>query len=521
MIGGDAIQRVRARVKARLWPARFATESVARTDVGCKRTHNEDSILDAADVGLVCVADGMGGAAGGELASQCIVEVVGHCCDEARGLATRVDVPSARSAICEANRQIHQMACDGDAKGMGSTVVVLLTGRADGQAHVLHVGDSRAYHFRNREFKQLTTDHTVAQAAGLGDGDVPSIIEGKLTRAVGLAPTVGVEVTPVQMQDGDLFVLCSDGLNRHVTDDEMREWLITKRDVPLAETAEAWIDLAKERGGKDNISIILAQVREDPATARFAALRTACFGLAMLVLVAGIVLGGFQVRARAIRAQRQTVLHSLGELSGAFPTEAAAAILAGAGEIPKATQGVFLNRQGIERLRQLEEEVAAMSGWRQRVARATLSQVEIALLRGQAAEIKERLDRNRWDALLPLVDCPLDPEVFPAEVRDSVPELNSVARFSRSVTDLDPWFVQLDRVVEYGRLTALPQIAQKYARLVEGIAPDCALTKLAAMDFAGLDAKQAATYLTQNWPFGDTRPDLLARVTELSPAPDR
>jgi PPM family protein phosphatase len=508
-----------ARISALLWPPRFHAEAAVLTDVGCKRKHNEDAILDASDVGLLCVADGMGGAAGGEIASQCIVETIAEHCETARTSGGTVGEVLAEAAICEANARVHQLACDGDAQGMGSTVVVLLTGACDGRGHVLHVGDSRAYHFRHRELRQVTTDHTLAQAAGLEDGDVPSIIEGRLTCAIGLDQNVEVEVTHVDICDGDLFVLCSDGLNRHVTDDEMEQWLITNHEMTLADTARSWTELAKERGGKDNISVALARIRSNPIASRLAVFRVLSVCLVALLLVGGGLGVSFHVRRNAIKLQRQRVVSQLGELSQAMAPVLLDAIIGGSETLPPSRSAHTLDQQGIECIRQAEEYVSGLVGWRKQTARTTLNRIGIQLLRSHAAAVVDALNSNRADVLKALQSGVLETDLFPPEVRDSIPTFDGLVRFSRSTGALDSWFLQLERTVEYGRLTALPRVARKYAGLVEGVAPDCALSRIAAMDLSGLDTRQAATYLEENWPFGDTRPDLLRRVDELSRPP--
>ena len=271
------------------------------TDVGCVRKKNEDSFVlyKAADQKqfrrrghLVLVCDGMGGARGGSTASTMAVEAVG------RGYYTsRSDDPrtAITQAIKEANTRINQRSRSEEAlAGMGTTVVAAIL--LPEQAYVAHVGDSRCYLIRNKEISQITEDHTMVQKMvrqGLiSEEQAKTHPESHvLHRSVGVAAEVEIDLTmePIKLQPGDIFVLCSDGLSGPVLDDEIRQIAVAN---PAQHAAEKLIDLAKERGGPDNITAQIVRVHsQEPeeigtTTMRLAPLRKRPPMLLVLSLIA-------------------------------------------------------------------------------------------------------------------------------------------------------------------------------------------------------------------------------------------
>lgn len=236
--------------------------SVARTDRGLRRPRNEDALLDRADVGVFAVADGMGGHAAGDVASRVAIEVVESACAN-RPHDAEATARWLADTLRRANRTVHHRGMDAaETEGMGTTLTVLATA-ASGHAFVIgHVGDSRVYRLREGEFRRLTVDHTwveqqverglltPAQARRHPFGNV-------LTRGIGGADDVEVDVATGEIEPGDLFLLCSDGLTAHLDDDDLAALLGDDR--PLAELADRAVDETKRRGGSDNITLVLVR----------------------------------------------------------------------------------------------------------------------------------------------------------------------------------------------------------------------------------------------------------------------
>lgn len=243
------------------------------TDVGVVRDHNEDSAYIDPESQFFIVADGMGGHAAGEVASAMAVETVRQQLEGARDQVREMaESPSEdrrqalvtllEAAVKKAHAAVFQRGVDEpDKQGMGTTLdVVLLAGP---EAFVAHVGDSRTYLFRDRRTSQITTDHTVAEVLVL-EGKL-SIEEAQmsplrtiLVNAIGVAPEVGVEMAHIHLRTGDQLLMCSDGLHDYFPlEQELGERLIGADPQPaLTEVVE----LAKQRGGHDNITGVLVDV---------------------------------------------------------------------------------------------------------------------------------------------------------------------------------------------------------------------------------------------------------------------
>ncbi|MCB1746448.1 MAG: serine/threonine-protein phosphatase [Gammaproteobacteria bacterium] len=226
------------------------------SDVGKVRKLNEDSGLDRGDEGLWVVADGMGGHSAGDLASQLIVNSLGKL-ELEDDLATLVE--HVEDAVVHVNGRLFEVA-NAHNQTSGSTVVVLLMrGR---YAVTMWAGDSRLYRWRDGELTQLTTDHTQielyiekglldrAEAEGHPSGNM-------VTRAVGVTDTLTMEMDIHELADGDRFLLCSDGLDKHVKDPEIERILATG--TP-AEVARELVDLTLERGAIDNVTVCIVEV---------------------------------------------------------------------------------------------------------------------------------------------------------------------------------------------------------------------------------------------------------------------
>jgi serine/threonine protein phosphatase PrpC len=233
-------------------------DKAALTDVGRQRQSNEDSYLEREP--LFAVADGMGGARAGEVASRMAVETFGETGREG-------DKPEAllRDVATEANRRIYEMAqSDSEHAGMGTTLTAALVDGRD--VAVGHVGDSRLYRFRDGALERLTEDHSLVEELVRQGRLTPEEAETHpqrsiITRALGPEPSVEVETFTDVARAGDVYLICSDGLSGMVPESEMRA--ILGDGGPLAEAAERLVDAANRNGGKDNITVILFRLEAD------------------------------------------------------------------------------------------------------------------------------------------------------------------------------------------------------------------------------------------------------------------
>ena len=248
----------------------------AATDRGLRRNHNEDAYLMDAGLGLYVLADGMGGARGGEVASQMAVRCMRDALS-ARVAATPAPPeggpPQAHplyrgvaDAVAQANLAIYRRADREPALlGMGTTLTGLAFGA--GYAFMAHVGDSRAYRLRGPQIEQVSEDHTYAQemvrSGAVRPEDTHSLpFRHVLSRAVGVEPEVRVDVRALAARPGDVFLLCSDGLANVVSEGEIRDALL---DTYLHTAPDRLIRLANQRGGPDNITVLVACVNGEGA----------------------------------------------------------------------------------------------------------------------------------------------------------------------------------------------------------------------------------------------------------------
>jgi protein phosphatase len=248
-------------------------QCVALTDTGKVREHNEDTIGFDADIGLLVLADGMGGYNAGEVASGIAVKTVMNLIREA---VAREDLSVTdketgmarpgiilRDAIHRANKIIHQTSkTQPQCEGMGTTIVSCMF--YDNRIYTAHVGDSRLYRLRNGKFEQMTMDHSLLQE--LVDRGFYSPEEAQratnknyVTRALGVEPTVEVEIHEETVHRGDYYVLCSDGLSDMVEDEDIH-LTISTFSASLESVAKQLTQLANDNGGRDNISVVMANV---------------------------------------------------------------------------------------------------------------------------------------------------------------------------------------------------------------------------------------------------------------------
>ena len=247
--------------------------SAGLTDVGRKRNHNEDSFLVDDELQLYVVADGMGGHAGGGTASRIAVETIDKELRRARDSRDNPFVSCANlqdSLLPDALRTAVERAClaifttaqeDPRLSGMGTTVISLVV--RDNQVFFAHVGDSRAYLIRGPLIQQVSEDHSLVNEqikAGMITPEEAkhSRYKNIITRSVGFEEEVQVDVMGVVAEPGDVFLLCSDGLANMVEDRELHETV--QASPSLAEVPKRLIDLANDRGGDDNITVIVVQM---------------------------------------------------------------------------------------------------------------------------------------------------------------------------------------------------------------------------------------------------------------------
>jgi protein phosphatase len=228
-------------------------EAVQITDTGRQREANEDSYF--ARPPLFAVADGMGGAQAGEVASQIAVEAF-------EGVSSDDDAPPEellRRTVQDANQEIFDLA-EGDStrSGMGTTLTAALV-RGD-EISFGHVGDSRAYVYRDGKLKQITNDHSLVeelrrQGRLTRDQAAEHPQRSVITRALGPEPEVQVDTMTFRAQPGDVFLLCSDGLTTMLSDEDLLA--ILRREGDLDRTARRLVKAANDRGGRDNITVVL------------------------------------------------------------------------------------------------------------------------------------------------------------------------------------------------------------------------------------------------------------------------
>jgi serine/threonine protein phosphatase PrpC len=229
-------------------------QSVTRTHVGRVRTINEDRVFARPERGLWAVADGMGGHSSGDIAAQAIVDALRTLAD---GHA-RFDDDTVDATLTGAGRLIHAEA-GGSTRVSGSTVVALHIEQGCGT--VLWAGDSRAYRVRAGRIEQISRDHSLVQelidagalARGLADRHPQAHV---VTRALGAMPNVVIERRTIDVERGDLFLLCSDGLTRGHADPALLDYL----GGSLDEIADELLGDALTAGGADNISLVLVAV---------------------------------------------------------------------------------------------------------------------------------------------------------------------------------------------------------------------------------------------------------------------
>ncbi|OFZ12144.1 MAG: protein phosphatase [Bdellovibrionales bacterium RBG_16_40_8] len=238
----------------------MAVEVWGKTDIGLKRDINQDSILVDTKLSLFVVADGMGGHRGGEVASAMAVESAQEIVEQklgAKGPVSPRDI--VRSIYREASRKIFLKSTrdNPELMGMGTTMVIAFC--YNNKIYLGNVGDSRAYLFKESNLWQITEDHSLVNEqirAGIIRPDDQDAVSGRnvITRSVGFEEEVVVDIVERDFTPGEIYLLCSDGLSGMVSNEKIANIC---RDNTPQKIVEKCIDLAKEAGGDDNISVIV------------------------------------------------------------------------------------------------------------------------------------------------------------------------------------------------------------------------------------------------------------------------
>lgn len=275
-----AVERSSHRSNGRHISLASALEIASCTDPGVVRSHNEDSIVSDAIMGLAVLADGMGGYNAGEVASGMATTVIASEMEHSLKRLRPFDLDASGKPfghqllldhIAKANTSIYQAAqSQPQYSGMGTTLVAGLF--YDNVVAFAHIGDSRAYRLRKGEFTQITKDHSLLQEqidSGMITPEQARYSHNKnlVTRALGIDPTVEADLKQHEARPGDIYLLCSDGLNDMVSDEDIGATLeALSANLKLA--AQQLVQMANDNGGRDNVSVILVRVLRDYAAPR-------------------------------------------------------------------------------------------------------------------------------------------------------------------------------------------------------------------------------------------------------------
>jgi protein phosphatase len=240
--------------------------AAAATDRGCKRPTNEDAFGFTIEHGIYLVCDGMGGAAAGEVASSLAVDemlrLLGSASVASQQGEEETLLQRAEKAVQTANEAIYTRSKRNPRlSGMGTTMVALLT--EGDRAWMLNIGDSRGYRLRKQKLEQLTQDHSLVDEQVREGRMTPaealrSPLRNVITRAVGTQSGVTPDILSLEVEAGDQFLLCSDGLTRELSDAEIET--ILNVELPIERQCNRLVEAAKKSGGSDNVTCLLVQV---------------------------------------------------------------------------------------------------------------------------------------------------------------------------------------------------------------------------------------------------------------------
>ncbi|MBT3378800.1 MAG: SpoIIE family protein phosphatase [Lentisphaerae bacterium] len=461
--------------------------SFALSDEGRKRDHNEDAVLSDPDHGLFCVADGMGGLRDGEVASATVVEMLGKAATDRLGPGDEMGPSVAADALREAHTALRELATrkewfdkDGRAQ-IGTTASVLLLDTVSRKAEIVHIGDSRVYRLRGRKLEQLSTDHSLEAELRRELGGEDSrfnfgLTKGVLRRAVALDDVLDLEHLSFDLHHDDLFLLCSDGLNLHLSDPEIRQTLLKGRGQHVGRAGRRLVALANAAGGKDNISVVLVRPRDPVVLCRrrrlLATAICALFLLTSLGIAATCVMRR-RVYARKVASQVAGFVELLGQ--------------------PKQDL-----RGELKVLKETRDALPGLLPEARAKVRASLLKRQEAYQAIYTARVVELLRAQDWPGLHGLVI----PEVaaFPeGDAHDRFAAVVGVVHKRELLEDL--WW-QLSVAMEARSFAKLHDVADSYARTVAPAVPDGPAAKLTRLRLNELEAPAAVTKLLGQWPFG-------------------
>lgn len=225
----------------------------ADTDCGLKRPENQDAYRCLPARGLFVVSDGMGGGEGGSRAAEIVVRVL----EQAAAVPMKHLSGITRFAY-QANTEIRDYAREHNLRGMGATIAgILLSAFQPGAGMVFSAGDSRGYRLRNGVLTQLTTDHTIASAMGVGEDTLAKHLQGILTNVAGCGASFFLETRELDLRTGDVYLLCSDGISRQVSDPEIKR-ILESAGSP-ADKVHALVEASLKAGGVDNATAIVLE----------------------------------------------------------------------------------------------------------------------------------------------------------------------------------------------------------------------------------------------------------------------
>jgi len=264
MGGGAAVRYLRSEPQDARGIVPFTLTAAGTTDAGRVRPSNEDALLVLPSHSVFAVADGMGGHAGGAVASELAVAAIATAfLDRVRAPSLLSGIPAAAgelvASFAAANEAIRCMAArDGRLSEMGTTIVAARFCPDQARLYVGHVGDSRCYRLRDGALEQVTRDHTLAELGFRGRES------RHLSRAVGPHGVVEADVAVLAVRPGDVYLLCSDGLSKMVVDDTILD-ILAWEDEP-ASAARELVALANARGGRDNVTAVVIRVSAEPGS---------------------------------------------------------------------------------------------------------------------------------------------------------------------------------------------------------------------------------------------------------------
>ena len=240
----------------------FSLDVSGITHAGKIRKNNEDSFWFSSEDGCFVVSDGMGGGAAGEIASRMAVDAVRE------RLLSGGTSPAAREravirAAYSCNADINDYCSDHNFESMGATLACLLLDSWDpGFATIFHAGDSRVYRWRNSQLEQLTRDHTLAEAENVDERTLPKDQQGILTNVLGISSDFFLERLSCDVEMGDVFIICTDGLYRMVPDDSLKRLLGQVWSVNASVAAQLLQAEALSLGGHDNCTVIVVKIHK-------------------------------------------------------------------------------------------------------------------------------------------------------------------------------------------------------------------------------------------------------------------